>query len=135
VLEGELVYAGTFGVRDVTSRAPVDADSVFRIASLSKSFTASAVMKLRDEGKIQLDAPITTYLSEAVFHGTPDSAPITTRHLLTMTSGLPYDDQWGAVTFGYSGQELEALLRSGITLAHAPGESERCALECAQAST
>ena len=123
VLEGELVYTGSFGVRDVETHAPVDADTVFRIASLTKSFTASAVMKLRDEGKVMLDAPIATYLPQAVFLSEHDAVPITTRHLLTMTSGLPYDDQWGAVTFGYSDAELAALLRSGVTLAHPPGET------------
>jgi CubicO group peptidase (beta-lactamase class C family) len=123
VLEGELVYTGSFGVRDVETQAPVDADTVFRIASMTKSFTASAVMKLRDEGKIVLDAPIATYLPEAVFRSQRDGVPITTRHLLTMTSGLPYDDQWGAVTFGYSDAELAALLRSGVALAHPPGEA------------
>ena len=50
LLEGELVYEKGFGVQDVATRRPVDSDTVFRIASLTKSFTALAVMKLRDEG-------------------------------------------------------------------------------------
>jgi len=57
VLDGELVYARGFGVRDVETKTPIDLDSVFCIASMTKSFTAAAVMKLRDEGKLVLDAP------------------------------------------------------------------------------
>src|SRR5690349_7764299 len=58
VLGGELVYAGAVGVRDANRPEPVDADTVFRIASLSKSFTALSVLKLRDEGKLGLDEPV-----------------------------------------------------------------------------
>jgi len=47
---------------------------------------------------------------------------MTVRHLLTMSAGLPYDDQWGAVTFGKSDTELGAILRAGVVLASHPGE-------------
>jgi CubicO group peptidase (beta-lactamase class C family) len=124
ILEGELVYERGFGVRDVRSNAPVDADSVFRIASLTKSFAAAAVLQLRDEGKVVLDAPAATYLPElgALAAPTRDAPPMTVRHLLTMASGLPYDDMWGPVTFGLGDDELARLVRSGVTLATAPGE-------------
>ena len=45
VVDGELAHAGAFGVRDVAARAPVDADTVFRIASMTKSFTAMAILQ------------------------------------------------------------------------------------------
>src|SRR5262245_37488630 len=48
VIDGELAHAGTFGVRDVKSKAPVNGRTVFRIASMTKSFTAMAILKLRD---------------------------------------------------------------------------------------
>ena len=48
VIDGELAHQGAMGVRDVKSKAPVDADTVFRIASMTKSFTAMSILKLRD---------------------------------------------------------------------------------------
>src|SRR5262245_51801487 len=55
VVDGELAHAGSYGLRDVVAKAPVDADTVFRIASMTKSFTAMSILKLRDEGKLSLD--------------------------------------------------------------------------------
>src|SRR5262249_48342841 len=55
IVDGELVHAGASGIRDIASKAPVDADTVFRIASMTKSFTAMAILRLRDEGKLSLD--------------------------------------------------------------------------------
>jgi CubicO group peptidase (beta-lactamase class C family) len=123
VVDGEVVYSKGFGVRDVASGSPVDVDTVFRIASLSKSFTAAAVMKLRDEGTISLDAPITTYLPElsSVALPTRDSAPITVRQLLTHGSGLPWDDLWGAVSHGFNEQDLRALTQAGLSFSNPPG--------------
>lgn len=127
LLEGEVVYLRGFGVRDVASKTPVDADTVFRIGSVSKGITALAVLRLRDQGKLMLDAPAATYLPalRAVAGPTKDSPPITVRHLLTMTSGLGYDDQWGAVTFGKSDAELAAFLARGVSLGSATGERYR----------
>ncbi|HYP90954.1 MAG TPA: serine hydrolase domain-containing protein [Polyangiaceae bacterium] len=125
VLDGELVYAQGFGVRDVQTRASVDIDTQFRLGSLTKSFTAAAVLQLRDEGRIALDAPAQSYLPE--LKSAPDSlrdvTAITPRQLLTMTSGLPHDDMWGAVTFGYSDAQLMALLEGGLPLGSPPGQT------------
>lgn len=127
VLEGEVVYQRGFGVRDVRSAVPVDEDTRFRIGSVSKPITALAILRLREQGKLVLDAPAASYLPilGSLVPRTLDSPPITVRHLLTMTSGLPYDDQWGAVSYGMSDAELEAYLARGITLAGAPGERYR----------
>lgn len=122
VVDGEVLYSKGFGVLDVGSKSPVNVDSVFRIASLTKSFTATAVMKLRDEGKISLDAPITTYLPElsSVVLPTRDSAPITVRQLLTHGSGLPWDDLWGAVSYGFNEQDLQTLTQAGLSFSIPP---------------
>lgn len=127
LLEGEVVYLNGFGVRDVESKVPVDVDTVFRIGSVSKTITALALMRLRDQGKVVLDAPAATYLPalRAIAGPTKDSPPITVRHLLTMTSGLGYDDFWGAVTFGKSDAELAAFLARGVSFGGAPGERYR----------
>lgn len=91
VLDGELVYAKGFGVVDVDDKRPVDADTVFRIGSITKTFTSLAILKLRDAGKLSLDDPAVRTLPElaALRYPTRDSAPITIRQLLTHTSGLP----------------------------------------------
>ena len=57
IIDGELAHTGVLGYRDVPAKAPVTPDTVFRIASMTKSFTAMAILKLRDEGKLALDDP------------------------------------------------------------------------------
>jgi D-alanyl-D-alanine-carboxypeptidase/D-alanyl-D-alanine-endopeptidase len=123
VLEGELAYQRYFGVQDVGKPTPIGLDTVFRIASMTKSFTALAVLKLRDEGKLALDDPAEKYLPElaALERPTRDSPPITVRLLLTNASGLGYDDLWGAVTFGRDDAGLTALLESGVVSSTPPG--------------
>jgi CubicO group peptidase (beta-lactamase class C family) len=127
VLEGEVVYVRGFGMRELESKQPVDADTVFRIGSVSKTITALAVMRLRDQGKLVLDAPVATYVPALAALPSPtlDSPPVTVRHLLTMTSGLPFDDVWGAVTFGQSDAELTKLVARGLSFAGAPGARYR----------
>ena len=60
VADGRLAYVKGLGVQDVGSNRPVTTESQFRIASMSKAFTALAILKLRDEGKLSLDAPAET---------------------------------------------------------------------------
>lgn len=82
---GKIVLHEAFGWRDVEKQKPMAPDSMFRMASNSKSITAAAVMLLVDDGKVGLDDPIHKYFP-TFNHG--DSAKITVRHLLTHTSGL-----------------------------------------------
>ena len=63
VADGKLVYVRGIGVQDLESKRPVTADTLFRIASMTKAFTALTVLKLRDEGKLQLDALAETYVA------------------------------------------------------------------------
>ena len=81
LLDGELVHTLTLGTRIAGSAAPVDADTVFRIASMTKSFAALAVVMLRDAGKLRLDDPAASYAPElaGLRYPTRDSAPITVR--------------------------------------------------------
>ena len=58
VLDGELVYSGAFGLANLETHIPADTTSLFRIASMSKSFTALAILQLRDAGKLRLDDPV-----------------------------------------------------------------------------
>ncbi|MHB1329755.1 MAG: serine hydrolase domain-containing protein, partial [Gemmatimonadales bacterium] len=62
VIDGRLAHRGTVGFRELRSRTPVDSSSVFRIASMSKSFAALAILQLRDEGKLALDDAAERYV-------------------------------------------------------------------------
>lgn len=83
--KGEIVVAKGYGLATVEHNVPVTADTIFQSGSVGKMFTAAAVMTAVERGKMKLDEPITTYLPDA-----PVSwRPITIRHLLTHTSGIP----------------------------------------------
>ena len=83
-LRGKLVFSGGAGLIDLENRIPARGDSVYNIGSLSKAFTAIAVMKLVEEKRVSLDDDIRTYVPEFPDKG----AKITIRHLLTHTSGI-----------------------------------------------
>jgi CubicO group peptidase (beta-lactamase class C family) len=123
VADGRLIHSATFGVQDVVSNAPVTTDSLFRIASMSKAFTALAILKLRDEGKINLDAPAETYVPElrGWHYPSADSPRITVRNLLTHSSGFVEDNPWGDRQQVLSEAEFTQMLKSGIPFARAPG--------------
>jgi CubicO group peptidase (beta-lactamase class C family) len=93
VIDGEMVWSKGYGVRNIDSKEPVDADTVFRLGSISKSFTGMAVLQLRDAGKLSLDDPAQKYVPElaGLVYPTRDAPPITIRHLLTHQAGLPHD--------------------------------------------
>ena len=123
VVDGALVHTGAAGVRDVSSRAPVDADTVFRIASMTNSFTAMAILRLRDEGKLSLDDAAERYVPElkGLRYPTADAPRITVRHLLTHSAGFPEDNPWGDQQLARSDDDLSRMLRSGIPFSNAPG--------------
>src|SRR3954447_23018744 len=64
IVDGQLAHTGVTGYRDLASKAAVDADTVFRIASMTKSFTAMSILDLRDQGKLSLDDPAERYVPE-----------------------------------------------------------------------
>jgi CubicO group peptidase (beta-lactamase class C family) len=122
VIDGELAHHGSHGTLRAGEVAPPDLDSVFRIASMTKSFTAATVLLLRDEGRLRLDDPVADWLPElAGLDGpTADSPPITIRHLLTMSGGLPTDDPWGDRQQGLPLDRFAELLAGGLSFAWAP---------------
>jgi CubicO group peptidase (beta-lactamase class C family) len=123
VLDGELRHVRGLGTRRVGVDLPPDADTVFRIASMTKSFTAATVLSLRDEGRLQLDDPISLHLPTlAGLRGpTSDSPTITIRHLLSMTAGFPTDDPWGDRQQGLDIDAFLGLVEGGLSFAWAPG--------------
>ena len=86
--KGEIVSKGAFGFRDPEGTQPITEDTIFQLASVSKNFTATAVMLLRREGKLGLEDEITRFFPEIPYPG------VTVRHLLTHTGGVPdyFDD-------------------------------------------
>lgn len=123
VIDGELAHAGSSGYRDVATKAPVDADTVFRIASMTKSFTAMSILKLRDGGKLSLDDPAERYVPELknLKYPTTDSPRITIRHLLSHSEGFPEDNPWGDRQLADTDAQLSAMMQRGIPFSNAPG--------------
>jgi CubicO group peptidase (beta-lactamase class C family) len=123
VLDGELVHSGAHGYRDLATKSPVNADTVFRIASMTKSFTAMAILKLRDEGKLSLDDPAERYVPEmkGLAYPTKDSPRITIRHLLSHAEGFPEDNPWGDRQLARTDKEMSEMIRRGIPFSNPPG--------------
>ena len=85
VYDGKLVHSGGIGTLRVGEQATPEPNSVFRIASMTKSFIAATVLKLRDEGVLRLDDTAEHWVPQL----TADSVAPTLRQLLSMTAGLP----------------------------------------------
>ena len=86
--KGEIVSKGAIGVNDIEKGTPITEDMVFDLASVTKQFTAAAVLMLRRKGLLSLDDEITKFFPELPFPG------VTIRHLLTHTGGLPDYEEW-----------------------------------------
>jgi serine-type D-Ala-D-Ala carboxypeptidase/endopeptidase len=122
VQDGRLVHVKGAGVQDIDSKRPVTADTLFRIASMTKAFTALSILKLRDEGKLALDAPAETYVPElrGWKYPTGDSPKIRVRELLTHTAGLVTDDPWGDRQTPLPESEFTRLLSEGVPFTRPP---------------
>lgn len=122
VQNGEVVHTAGFGKADLTGR-PVTAQTPFIIGSVSKGFTALAVMQLVEQGKINLDAPVQAYLPWFMLADTEAAAQITIRMLLNQNSGLGYNDGTRPLWDRPGEFTLEARLRqlSDLPLRRAPG--------------
>ncbi len=93
VVSDELVWSGGHGYADLATKRPNDATTLFRIASITKTFTATAVLQLRDEGELHLDDPAVVYLPELRDAQSPFGAieTVTLRRMLSHESGLMGD--------------------------------------------
>ncbi|MCG7344122.1 beta-lactamase family protein [Sporosarcina sp. ACRSL] len=85
---GKTIYQKGFGTRDLETNEPVTPDTIFGVASVTKSFTALAIMKLVEEGKLQIADPVTKYLPQFQLIGYDDIDDITIHHLLSHTTGI-----------------------------------------------
>ncbi|MBN8589071.1 MAG: serine hydrolase [Rhodothermia bacterium] len=121
--EKDIVWARGFGRTDTTQRLLATPESVWRVASVTKLFTALAVMQLVEKGKVDLDAPIATYLPDVRFNNPFDKA-ITARHLLSHRSGILREPAIGSY-FDPSQPSLVATVKSmnGTDVYFEPGSN------------
>jgi CubicO group peptidase (beta-lactamase class C family) len=104
IADGEEVVAG-FGVTNVDHPLPVDGDTLFQIGSITKTVTATALMRLVEQGKVGLDVPVRAYLPGLRLRDEAAAAGVTLRHLLTHTAG------WFGDLFVDTGVGDDALAR------------------------
>jgi len=123
IIDGELVWVKAAGVRETANNAPVTPETVFRIASMTKSFTAMSILKLRDEGKLSLEDPVSRYIPEiaSLSYPTSDSQVLNIRHLLTHSEGFPEDNPWGDRQLAQSDKTIREWMRAGIPFSSSPG--------------
>jgi CubicO group peptidase (beta-lactamase class C family) len=121
VIDGELAHAKGFGFADLDRKNAPDADTIYRIGSITKSFTALALVSLRDEGAVTLDDPLTKWIPEAakIVYPTRDAPPLTLRQMLTHTAGLPRESDFDFEHDTTEAQVLAAVEKT--TLTFAPG--------------
>jgi len=122
VQDGKVIHVKAAGVQDIDTKRPVTADTLFRIASMTKAFTALSILKLRDDGKLALDAPAETYVPElrGWKYPTEDSPKLRVRELLTHTAGFVTDDPWGDRQTPLPEEEFTRLLRDGVAFTRPP---------------
>lgn len=111
IVSGDQVYAKGFGVKSIETQEPVTAHSLFHLASISKTFVATAAMQLAEQGKLELDAPIFTYLPDFILDD-PRCRQITVRQMLSHTAGMPDTDDYGWDRPEYDEQALERYMHS-----------------------
>ena len=125
VCDQQLIWAKGYGYANLARKIPATPTTAYRIASLSKLFTATALLQLRDAGKLQLDDPVEKYLPWFRFKNErKDSPVITIRHLLTHTSGIPREltgTYWNDMKFP-TREELTRMLPQEETIL--PTETE-----------
>ncbi len=112
VADQELVWVKGFGLADTAARKPMTPATQFRMASHSKLFTATAIMQLREQGKVRLDDPVVKYLPWfQVKPAAEDDPPITVEDLLMHGSGLPREagDHWSTLRFP-TAEDLKKLM-------------------------
>ena len=137
---GKIVHFETVGMRDVENNKPIEADTIFRIHSMSKPITSVAVMMLYEEGHFQLDTPVSDFIPEfknmEVYNEDQTEIldaenAVTIKHLLTHTAGLIYgwggkalDKRYQKANLFQPGTPLADTVKklSDIPLAHEPGD-------------
>ena len=116
----EIIYSRGFGVRDEANQRPVTPETIFGIASISKSFTAFVIGQLIDEGYLCVDDPVVDHLPEFELQGIDDIRAIKIRHLLSHTTGLPPMKRRQDIEF--FDEHLKYLAEASYEMLGEPGE-------------
>jgi serine-type D-Ala-D-Ala carboxypeptidase/endopeptidase len=117
VQDGKVIHMRALGVQDIETKTPVTADTAFRIASMSKAFTGFAILKLREQGKLRLDDPVSKYIPPVKRWG--GEFPLS--DLLHHTAGFVTDDPWGDRQQPMPETEFSKLLQNGVPRSTAAG--------------
>ena len=145
--KGEMVFHSAFGYSDIENQNPFELSDIFRIASMTKPITAVAAMILYEEGKFELDDPVSKFIPEfahlqildrvnhddSTFVSHPATRPMTIRHLFTHSSGLFYGYDSLAILLAKAEvsegfEERDILLADNVSrlaklpIMHEPGE-------------
>ena len=122
VADGKLIHTFNAGELDLGKKNAANSQSVYRIASMTKSVAALAILQLRDAGKLKLDDPVSQYIPEIKGQRlTTDAPEITIRHLLTHAAGFPEDNPWGDRQLAISDKTMLAMFKKGISFSNVPG--------------
>ena len=122
VVDDSLVFSGGLGTINLATKEPASTNSLFRIASMSKSFTAMAILRLRDEGLLSITDKAADYIPElsGLEYLTEDAPHITIRHLLTMTAGFPEDNPWGDRQLDVTDEVLVNFIKRDVAFSAVP---------------
>ena len=123
VKEGEVIYAGGFGVADKRKKTAAEGDTVYRVASISKLFNALAIMRAQERGILNIDEPVNKYVEQfQPINPFPHAVPITLRHLLSHRSGMFRESPVGSY-FDPNEPALAKMVESlnSCALVHPPG--------------
>lgn len=128
VVDNELVVSAATGLINIETRSPASPFSSFRIASMTKSFTAMAIMKLKEDGKLALSDPVSRYIPEMsnLEYLTNDAPVVDIENLLTMTAGFPEDNPWGDRQLDEPDQMLKNLIGEGVSFSNVPSYQFEC---------
>lgn len=118
--EGTVRFVQAYGYADIQRQRPASTDTLFHIASITKTVTATAVMQLVDDGRLKLDEPVSGYLDFPVSNPHHPAAPITFRQLLMHTSSLS-DANYYAIDFRQQGRDATLPLASFLKDYLVPG--------------
>ncbi len=122
VVDGKLIHSGNTGIINTTTKTVANNTSVYRIASMTKSFAAMAILQLRDANKLRLDDPVYLYIPELKGQKfSIDSPEITVRHLLSHAAGFPEDNPWGDRQLAISDETMLKMFKKGISFSNTPG--------------
>ena len=115
---GKLVFEGALGYRDSARGLPATPDTIYRMASVTKHISAMTLMTLMDEGRVELDADISTYLGYKVRNPRWPEVPVTLRQLMTHTSTLSERGSYNRILSG----DMPALKLSEVLISGSPGD-------------